>query len=112
MTVIGRRGVERSPRGEIMAPSKARSGFIIDFEGARLKELPAETIVRGVITVGSGKEIGEELLGQHVVKNTATGGWRLGFQIRPKDNKPIELRAFLQKGDETLTETWSYTLHP
>jgi glucans biosynthesis protein len=86
--------------------------FIIDFEGARLKALPPETVVRGVITVGSGQEIGEELLDQHVVKNTATGGWRLGFQIHPKDNKPIELRAFLQKGDETLTETWSYTLHP
>jgi periplasmic glucans biosynthesis protein len=86
--------------------------FIIDFEGARLKALPPETVVRGVITVGSGKEIGEELLDQHVVKNTATGGWRLGFQIHPKDEKPIELRAFLQKGDETLTETWSYTLHP
>jgi periplasmic glucans biosynthesis protein len=86
--------------------------LIIDFEGARLKELPPETVVRGVITVGSGKEIGEELLDQHVVKNTATGGWRLGFQVHAKDNKPIELRAYLQKGDETLTETWSYTLHP
>ena len=109
---------DRPPGGRAVATRRdhgtveGAQRLIIDFEGARLKELPAETIVRGVITVGSGKEIGEELLGQHVVKNTATGGWRLGFQIRPKDNKPIELRAFLQKGDETLTETWSYTLHP
>lgn len=86
--------------------------FIVDFEGTRLKALPPETVVRGVISVGSGKEIGEELVGQHVLKNTITGGWRLGFQVRPKGNKPIELRAFLQKGEETLTETWSYTLHP
>ncbi|HSD09867.1 MAG TPA: glucan biosynthesis protein G [Candidatus Binatia bacterium] len=109
---------DRPPGGRAVATRRdhgtveGANRLIIDFEGARLKELPAETVVRGVITVGSGKEIGEELVGQHVVKNTATGGWRLGFQIRPKDKKPIELRAFLQKGDETLTETWSYTLQP
>ena len=73
---------------------------------------PTPPLTRGVITVGSGQEIGDELIGQHVVKNTITGGWRLGFQIRPKDNTPIDLRGYLQKGDETLTETWSYTLRP
>jgi glucans biosynthesis protein len=109
---------DRPPGGRAVATRRDHGGadgsqrFIVDFESARLKALPAETVVRGVITVGSGKEIGEELLGQHVVKIPATGGWRLGFQVQPKDNKPIELRAFLQKGDETLTETWSYTLHP
>ena len=109
---------DRPPGGRAVATRRDRAStegahrFLVDFESTRLKALPAETVVRGVITVGSGKEIGEELLGQHVVKIPATGGWRLGFQVRPKDNKPIELRAFLQKGDETLTETWSYTLHP
>ena len=109
---------ERPPGGRAMATRRDRGTieggyrFIVDFEGARLKALPAETVVRGVLSAGGGKEIGEELVGQHVIKNTSTGGWRLGFQIRPKDNNPIELRAFLQKDDETLTETWSYTLHP
>ena len=46
------------------------------------------------------------------VRLAVTGGWRLGFQLHPKDNKPIDLRAFLQKGDETLTETWSYVSLP
>ena len=109
---------DRPPGGRAVATRRDRGTvdgaqrFVVDFEGTRLKALPAETVVRGVISVGSGKEIGDELLDQHVLKNTATGGWRLGFQVRPKDNKPIDLRAFLQKGDETLTETWSYTLHP
>jgi len=109
---------DRPPGGRTVATRRDRGTmdgayrFVIDFEGPRLKALPAETVVRGVITVGNGKEIGDELVDQHVLKNTITGGWRLGFQLRPKDNKPIDLRAFLQKGDETLTETWSYTLHP
>jgi glucans biosynthesis protein len=47
-----------------------------------------------------------------VVKNPATGGWRLTFQVRPKRRTPIELRAFLEKGNDTLTETWTYTLLP
>ena len=109
---------DRPPGGRTVATRRDRGTmdgayrFVIDFEGPRLKALPPETVVRGMITVANGKEIGDELLDQHVLKNTITGGWRLGFQLRPKDNKPIDLRAFLQKGDETLTETWSYTLHP
>jgi periplasmic glucans biosynthesis protein len=108
---------DRPPGGRAVATRRDHGGtegaqrFIVDFEGTRLKALPAETVVRGIITVG-GKEIGEELLGQHVVKIPATGGWRLGFQLQPKDKQPIDLRAYLQKADETLTETWSYTLHP
>jgi periplasmic glucans biosynthesis protein len=86
--------------------------FIVDFEGGRLASFPEDTIVRGVITVDGGQEIGEELLEQHVVKNPHTGGWRLGFQVRPKSSEPVALRAFLQKGDDVLTETWSYTLRP
>jgi periplasmic glucans biosynthesis protein len=108
---------KRPPGGRVVATRRDRGTiegayrFIVDFEGARLKSLSPKTVVRGVITADSGTEIGQELLEQHVEKNPATGGWRLGFQVRPKDSKPLELRAFLQKDNETLTETWSYTLH-
>ena len=86
--------------------------FIVDFEGGRLESLPADTIVRGVITLGGGPEIGERLLEQHVVKNPVTGGWRLSFQVRPPEDKPLELRAFLQKGEQALTETWAWRVDP
>jgi periplasmic glucans biosynthesis protein len=109
---------ERPPAARVVATRRDRGPiagshrFIVDFEGARLKSLPADTVMRGVITAGSGTEIGEELLEQHLVKNPVTGGWRLSFQVRPKDGRPLELRAFLQKNNETLTETWSYTHLP
>ncbi|HEX7407542.1 MAG TPA: glucan biosynthesis protein, partial [Candidatus Binatia bacterium] len=53
-----------------------------------------------------------ELLDQHVVKNPVTSGWRLTFQVRPKVKTSVELRAFLDKGGEALTETWSYVILP
>jgi glucan biosynthesis protein len=41
-----------------------------------------------------------------------TGAWRLSFQVRPAKKEPLELRAFLDEGGVTLTETWSYVVMP
>jgi glucans biosynthesis protein len=105
----------RPPGGRVVATRrdhgtvKGAYRFVLDFEGKRLKAIPADTVLRAVVTVGS-KE--GEIVDQHVVKSPQTSGWRLTFQVRPKTDQPVELRAFLQKGDEVLTETWSYLLNP
>lgn len=85
--------------------------FVIDFNGKQLEALPADTVLRGVVTIASGEQ-SAELLDQHVVKNPVTSGWRLTFQVRPKVKTSVELRAFLDKGGEALTETWSYVILP
>jgi glucans biosynthesis protein len=85
--------------------------FVIDFAGAKLAAIPPDTVLRGVVTVVGGDEAAE-LLDQHVVRNPFTGGWRLTFQLRPKKKEPLELRAFLDQGGETLTETWSFVSMP
>jgi len=85
--------------------------FVLDFDGEELRALPADQAPEGVLTIAGGDAVGQ-LLDQHVVKNTATGGWRFSFQIRPKKWVPIELRAFLRRGGRALTETWSYALLP
>lgn len=109
---------DRPPGGRVIATrrdsgtSKGAHRFVIDFAGGKLESFPAETVLRAMITVGSGKEMQEELLEQHLTKNPVTGGWRLAFQVRPKNSAPVELRAFLQKGDDALTETWSYVVSP
>jgi periplasmic glucans biosynthesis protein len=61
-----------------------------------------------VIGVGQGGQ----LVQQSVVRNPVTGGWRLAFQIKRARGKPLELRAYLQNGQDILTETWSYQLEP
>jgi glucans biosynthesis protein len=86
--------------------------FVVDFAGGTLAAVPAERTPRGVVSVAGGAEAGA-VLDQHVVRNDATGGWRLTFQVRPFRRGPLELRAFLAgDGDAALTETWSYMVLP
>ena len=107
----------RPPGGRVVATrrepgsSEGTYRFVIDFAGRKLDALPADTVLRSVVTVAGGDEAGE-LLDQHVIKNPVTGGWRLSFQVRPKTDKPLELRAFLDKGGSALTETWTYGVLP
>jgi glucans biosynthesis protein len=105
----------RPPGGRVIA-TRADAGtleggrrFVIDFDGERLRALPDAEPPRAVLSVAA--EAGE-VADHHVVRNPATRGWRLTFQLRPKTSAPIELRAYLAAGDEVLSETWSYALVP
>ncbi len=106
-----------SPTGRVVATRRDRGTadnayrYVIDFAGKKLESLPADTVLRGVVTIASGEETAA-LLDQQVVKNPVTGGWRLTFQIRPLKNDPVELRAFLDQGGNSLTETWSDVILP
>jgi glucans biosynthesis protein len=86
--------------------------FVIDFEGEKLAALPPETVLRGVVTVVPAGGDPGELLEQVVIHNPVTKGWRLILQVRPRGGDPLELRAFLQHGEDTLTETWTTLLKP
>lgn len=101
--------------------SENRRRFIIEFDGAALRQLAAEPPLEAVIDVGAGAK----LLESQVMKNPITGGWRLVFQLSSSDKagpikrvleaneaQPVELRAFLRNGDDVLTETWSYVFQP
>jgi len=106
-----------SPSGRVVATRKDRGTadnayrIVIDFDGKKLESLPEDTVLRGVVTIASGDDTAE-LLDQQVVKNPVTGGWRLTFQIRPLKSDPVELRAFLDQGGNSLTETWSDVIRP
>ncbi len=107
----------RPPHGRVTATRRDNGDrkdtrrFVIDFDGKVLQATPGDQILRGDVTIASGDDTAE-LVDQHVLKNPVTGGWRLALQIRPKSAGPIDLRAFLDKESETLTETWSYLLLP
>jgi len=82
--------------------------FIVDFDGQKLRSLSHSAPVKAIVSVGPGGK----LVQQSVIRNSVTGGWRLSFQIEPPKGNPLELRAFLQSGKDTLTETWGYRLGP
>jgi periplasmic glucans biosynthesis protein len=105
----------RPPAGKVVATrqdyGKVANAhrFVLDFSGGKLTSIPASEVLRGVVTILNGEEAAT-ILDQHVVKNEVTGGWRLSCQIQPKTRDTLELRAFLDKGGDTLTETWSYAV--
>ena len=78
--------------------------LILDFDGAKLRALPADTRIKPVINVGQDGQLAH----QSILKNPVTGTWRLAFQVKPPKGKPLELRAFLQHEKNVLSETWSY----
>jgi glucans biosynthesis protein len=92
----------RRDRGTVDTP---RDGYryVIDFEGAALDALGEAEAPRAVVSAGNGAK----LYDQHLYKNPVTGGWRLSFQIKPKNQQPVELRAYLEREGDALTETWS-----
>jgi glucans biosynthesis protein len=109
---------KRPPAGRTIATRRDRGTaedayrFVVDFAGPELARLPPESVLEGVVTVGSGGDAQSMLLDQQVLKNPVTNGWRLVFQVRPTVDDPIPMRAFLRKGPDALTETWSYLLRP
>jgi glucans biosynthesis protein len=90
--------------------------LVVDFDGEALRRMPADSVVEGRVTVipssgaGAGLPQPAELLEHQVIRNPATGGWRLVLQVKPPDDDPGELRAFLRPGADAVTETWSYSL--
>ena len=91
---------------------KAADGSVelhVDFEGPTLKRMPPGATVDVVLSVDSNGEVRE----RRALRNDATGGWRLTVRVRRVDgNKPVELWAHLNNGNQVLTETWSYILPP
>ncbi|MEW6166939.1 MAG: glucan biosynthesis protein G [Pseudomonadota bacterium] len=83
--------------------------FHLDFEGGPLAELPPDTTPVAGIWIGDGGE----LLERQLYRNDVTGGWRLSMRVRRTDEtRPLEMRAILRHGEDTLSETWAYALPP
>lgn len=97
--------------------------FFIDFESESLKRLPADTGLTSLIEAPENAPI----IDKRLVKNPATGGWRLIFCakltrqdgvvqsfISARDGSPrLRFRALLKKGEnlpDPLTEEWVYDL--
>jgi len=46
------------------------------------------------------------------VPDGVPGHWRVQFDLIVEGPDPVEMRAFLKSGDQTLTETWLFQYHP
>jgi glucans biosynthesis protein len=84
--------------------------FVVDFAGPALDALPQDAKVEAITTAGSNARVVESL----AYRNPATGAWRMTVRVerlKPANAaepvQPIELRAFLQYNQQTLSETWT-----
>ncbi|WP_371746163.1 glucan biosynthesis protein [Myxococcus sp. CA040A] len=94
-------------KGARLKDARPMRRFVIDFSLVPdLKE--STTPVELVVSAGSGK-----VLRPIANRHTPSGGWRATFELHPASPAvPTELRAYLKRGPETLTETWSYLWIP
>ena len=84
--------------------------FVVDFAGPALDALPASAKVEAITTAGANARVVESL----AYRNPATGAWRMTVRVErlkaanaTEPAQPIELRAFLQSNNQTLSETWT-----
>lgn len=83
--------------------------FFIDFTGPALDKLPADAALKASVSVDGNGEIVE----RNVYRNGGSRTWRLTLRIKHlKETQPVELRAFLQHGNDTVSETWTNVIPP
>ena len=100
--VATRHGVSRTHEPELRR-------FVVDFDGAYLRQQKGDPAIEAVVTVGEGGKIAYST----VQKNQFNGTWRLAFGFKPDaSGRPVELRGFLRKPGHVLTETWTYLWQP
>jgi glucans biosynthesis protein len=106
-TVQTRRGHGFVARDQVRDPNEVQ--YVVDFDGPALRALPADAVVKAVVTAGANARIVE----RNAYRNAVTGTWRMTVRAtRLQSARPAELRAFLQNGDHALTETWTTILPP
>ncbi len=84
--------------------------FAIDFAGPKLKPFTEANKPQAISSCSANAGISFS----EVYYNRFNGSWRVVLKLEPKpDNKnPVDIRCTLQKGEEVLSETWTYHWSP
>src|SRR5579863_7928480 len=103
-TRLGRGGQPGQPR-----PKGVRK-FLVEFLGGPLGELPFGVTPDLVVSTSRGAFGPYQMI--EAVPDGVAGHWRAQFELIVTGTDPVELRAFLKSGAETVTETWMFQYHP
>lgn len=104
----GRTYATRIGAGGTDVPIHARRKFVIDFTGPAVERLnPEATNVEGVCNTSTGR-----ITTPVAYHNRFLDGWRLFFELMPQENRAADLRCFLRRDKDILTETWVYKWVP
>lgn len=82
--------------------------FVIDYQGSVFEGLGRNDGVELVVTASRG-DVSNSYNHPVVDQNER---WRAFFDIKATGGEPVDLRAFLRKGERALSETWIYQYFP
>jgi glucans biosynthesis protein len=102
-TRLGRGGQPGRPR-----PKGVRK-FMVEFLGGPLSALPFGVKPEPVLSAASGTF---SYILTEAVPDGIPGHWRVQFDFTADTGESVDMRLFLKDGEQTLSETWLYQLHP
>jgi glucans biosynthesis protein len=82
--------------------------FAIDFAGPKLKSFTETNKPQAITSCSANAGISFS----EVYYNPSVPGWRVVLKLEPHNQDPVDIRCTLQKGEEVLTETWTYHWSP
>jgi glucans biosynthesis protein len=87
-----------------------RRQFVIDFGGPKLGLLPENSPPQVVASCSTNASI----LEPQIFRNPFRSTWRAVIKLEPKpgNKDPVDIRCTLKKGEEVLSETWTYLWSP
>ncbi len=96
------------------ARDSRRRQILIDFAGPKLSALPEGVEPQAISNCSDNAAIVENQVFSMAPFVGSNGVWRVLLKLDPKpDNKdPVDIRCTLMKGEEALTETWTYHWSP
>ncbi|PNG25860.1 glucan biosynthesis protein [Methylocella silvestris] len=94
--------------GSAEAPAPGTRRFIIDFTGG---DLPFYAMDPGSVEIVPSTSQGK-IVRSFLVPNPHVRGFRAAFDVQLDGGQSADLRAFLRRGSQALTETWTYPWRP
>jgi glucans biosynthesis protein len=83
--------------------------FVVEFLGGPLAALPFGVKPVPVLSAARGRF---SSIFAEAVPDGVAGHWRAVFDLTVDGSDPVDLRLYLQSGEQTLSETWLYQYHP
>jgi glucans biosynthesis protein len=93
--------------GEVNPPPRNRRRFVVDFRGGVPPFEGDGAVAEAVLSVSAGR-----ISGTRVQRLPDDGGWRVTFALQPEEAAPADLRLYLERAGQRLTETWTYVWYP
>jgi len=82
--------------------------FMVDFAGPKLKGFSETNKPQAITSCSANAGIAYS----EIYYNPYESCWRVDIKLEPHNQDPVDIRCTLQKGEEVLTETWTYHWSP